>query len=58
MPLTGLAPLLACSLLKDEALGVQGFSGLPVFICGVSLGGCISFNAVLADKAAGGDLIK
>jgi alpha-beta hydrolase superfamily lysophospholipase len=49
---------LACSLLRDEALGIPGFSGLPVFICGVSLGGCISFNAVLADKASGEGLLK
>ncbi|KAL4858716.1 Protein Hikeshi [Chlorella vulgaris] len=45
-------------VVRDEALGVTGFGRLPVFICGISLGGCIAFNAVLADQAAGEGLIQ
>lgn len=45
-------------VVRDEALGVAGFGRLPVFICGISLGGCIAFNAVLADQAAGEGLIQ
>lgn len=50
--------VLLCSVVRDEALGVAGFGRLPVFICGISLGGCIAFNAVLADQAAGEGLIQ
>lgn len=43
---------------REESLGIPGFAGLPVFICGISLGGCIAYNAVLASKASGESLIK
>lgn len=48
----------ARSAVREESLGIPGFAGLPVFICGISLGGCIAYNAVLASKASGESLIK
>ena len=49
----------ACREVQGGRAGVPGFEpSLPHFIGGISLGGCIAFNAALADSDAGSQLFK
>jgi hypothetical protein len=41
------APLLALWRRLLEEDDVEGFAGLPLFLAGISLGGCIALNAAL-----------
>ncbi|KAI7841419.1 hypothetical protein COHA_004814 [Chlorella ohadii] len=44
---------------RGGAAGLPGFEpGLPMFVGGISLGGCIAFNAALADKEEGSGLFR
>lgn len=44
---------------RSGAAGLPGFgAGLPTFVGGISLGGCIAFNAALADREAGSGLFR
>jgi hypothetical protein len=45
------APLPCFRSLRDTS--VPGFQGLPLFIGGLSMGGCIAFQAVLREVRAG-----
>lgn len=50
---------LACSEVHGGTTGLPGFeAGLPLFVGGISLGGCIAFNAALADREAGSGLFR
>lgn len=51
--------ILLLSQVQGGAAGLPGFeAGLPMFVGGISLGGCIAFNAALADREAGGGLFR
>ena len=53
------AALAARREVKAGAGGLPGFqAGLPLFIGGISLGGCIAFHAALADQDAGSQLFR
>ena len=51
--------ILLFSQVQGGAAGLPGFeTGLPMFVGGISLGGCIAFNAALADREAGCGLFR
>ncbi len=50
---------LDCRLARSSELEIPGFApSLPMFVGGISLGGCIAFNSILADREAGSGLFR
>ncbi|KAL4445371.1 hypothetical protein ABPG77_011196 [Micractinium sp. CCAP 211/92] len=46
-------------LARSSELEIPGFApSLPMFVGGISLGGCIAFNSILADREAGSGLFR